>query len=370
MPFKFPSLSTLQSQAISDITTANLPTSNGSLLRNSILKVLAWVQAGFAFGHYGFLQWIANESVPFTSHGEYLEAWAALKGVYRTAASASVGTVTFMGTNGTDIPSGTIVSRSDGVQYRTTADGVISGSTIVIPVAAVTTGNTTNDDAGDTYTLASPIAGINSTAFSSAMTGGSDIESDSLLRTRMLIVYASPPAGGNKNDYLEWALSVPGVTRAWVSPNLNGLGTVTVFTMFDVTESAFNGFPQGTAGGATDEVRIAPATGDLLAVANYIFPLRPVTALVFSVAPVPQTINVEIANLSPSSGALQAAIIASISRALTNIGDPTGSSVYQSEISTAIESVPGVNWFTLVSPSSPVAIAIGSIPVLGTITWS
>lgn len=370
MPFLTPSLTTLQQQAISDITTANLPTSTGSLLRNAILRILAYVQAGIAYGHYGYLDYIAQQSTPFTSTDEYLESWAALKGVTREPPSAAIGFVTFTGTNGTNIALGTVVSRSDGVQYETTSGVAIASGTATIPVIATTTGLTTNDDIGNLYTLSGPIAGVTSVVTSGGMTGGTDIESDDSLRTRMLIVYSSPPSGGNAEDYVSWALAVPGVTRAWTLPNGSGLGTVVVWTMMDLTEANFNGFPQGTAGGATLETRTAPATSDLLRVANYIYPLRPVTAEVISAAPAPLTINVEIQNLQPSNSTIQAQITTAIQNALVSVGDPTGTNVYMSEIAAAIESVPGVQWYTLVSPNTPVAIPIGSLPVLGTVTWT
>lgn len=374
MPFLTPSLTTLQQQAISDITTANLPTSTGSLLRNSVLRILAYVMAGLGFGHYEFLQYIAKQSVPFTATDEYLEAWAALKGVFRTSATASTGSVTFTGTSGTTIPSGTVVSRSDGVQYATIADGTISGGgTVTILVTATSTGSVTDDSSGNTYQLSNPIAGVNSTVTSTNLAGGTDIETDDSLRTRMLRVYANPNSGGSAVDYVEWATSVAGVTRAWVLDSSNapvGLGTVVVLFMMDQIESAFGGLPQGTSGGATAETRTPAATGDMLLVANYIFSLQPVTALVVCAAPIAFPINVEIQNLQPSTTLIQSQITTAISNALVSIGDPTGSKVYMSEITAAIETVPGVQWYTLVSPSTPVVIPVGSLPTLGTVTWT
>ena len=54
-----------------------LPNADG-FLRRAVLRVLAWVQAGLAYLHYGYLDWISLQSTPFTSTGEYLEGWAAM----------------------------------------------------------------------------------------------------------------------------------------------------------------------------------------------------------------------------------------------------------------------------------------------------
>ena len=101
----------------------------------------------------------------------------------------------------------------------------------------------------------------------------------------MLESYGAPPHGGNSSDYVTWALEVPGVTRAWVPPVPLIPGAVTVFFMMDVSEAAHGGFPQGTNGVASLETRDIAATGDQLAVANSIYPLRPVTPIVYAVAP-------------------------------------------------------------------------------------
>ena len=83
--------------------------------------------------------------------------------------------------------------------------------------------------------------------FSAAMTvismsGGTDTETDDELRVRLLDRLSAPPMGGDAEDYVVWALSVPGVTRAWSAPNEMGIGTVTVRFMHDLRAST-GGFP-------------------------------------------------------------------------------------------------------------------------------
>lgn len=58
--------------------------------------------------------------------------------------------------------------------------------------------------------------------------GGTDRESDASLLARLLEIIRRPPAGGNRYDYKNWALSVDGVTSAYVYPLRRGLDTVDI----------------------------------------------------------------------------------------------------------------------------------------------
>jgi uncharacterized phage protein gp47/JayE len=368
MPFARPTLSTLRQQAMQDIVSSDLPNAN-SYLRRAVLRVLAWVQAGMAYLHFGFLDWIAQQGVPFTCTDEFLDAWAGLKAVLREPATAATGTWSGTGANGTSLPSGTALVRGDGFTYATTAAATVSGGTISVPFAAATTGVDGNAESGSPLTLGTVISGINSAGTAAAaVTGGADQETDAALRTRMLQAYAAPAQGGAETDYVEWAEQVPGVTRAWCNPLGLGVGTVVVYTMFDLTEAAYNGFPQGTNGVATAETRGSAATGDQLAVANYIFPRRPVTALVYSYAPAPQTLNLSIGGI-PSG--LRAAATAAIAALLVQNGSPLADvAIDQSDVDEAISAVVGTTQFRVTAPSFPQTPALGSLFVLGTITYS
>lgn len=368
MPFSRPTLSALRIQAMNDITSSDLPGADG-FLRRAVLRVLAWVQAGMAYLHYGYLDWIARESVPFTCDSEFLEAWAGLKAVLRKPATVATGTWGGTGTNGTVLPSGTTLQRSDGFTYATTANATVSSGTISAPIQATTAGANGNTDSGTPITLGTVIAGINGAGTASGnITGGADQEIDAALRTRMLQAYAAPPQGGDATDYVEWALQVAGVTRAWCNPLGAGPGTVIVYTMFDITEAGSGGFPQGTNGVATAETRASPATGDQLAVANYIFPLRPVTALVYSYAPSPQTLNFTVGGI-PSGQ--QAAVTAALTALLVQKGSPLANvSIDQSDADAAILAVVGTTTFRVTAPSFPQTPTLGSLFVLGTVTYT
>lgn len=375
MPFARPLLSDLRTQVAQDISAA-LPGSD-PLLRFSNLGIIGTVLAGLAHLHYGYIDWISQQAQPFTATGEFLEAWAALRDVYRLAAASANGTVTFTGQVGTTIPTGTPLVRGDGKRFTTTSSGTIGGG------GSVTVSATANADAGGllgafgntaaatVMTLGQAIAGMNSGgSVAAAFTGGADIETDTSLRSRMLLAYQTPAHGGSLGDYVAWARAVAGVTRVWVVPHGYGAGTVVVYVMFDQSEAAHAGFPQGANGCATGETRDALATGDQLAVANHIFPLQPVTALVYIVAPTSNTVPFTISGILSASSATKAAISAAIAEVLAAQGAASGSTVALSTIEAAIAGVPGTTGFVIMTPTSNIASLVGQLPMLGTVTYT
>lgn len=367
MPFARPTLTTLKQQVSQDIA-ASVPGAD-PLLRFSNLGILGRVFANLTNLLYGYLDWIGKEAVPFTATDEFLEGWAGLKGVVRKSATQASGQVTFTGVSGTVIPNGTAIVRGDGAGYTTTGGDVTvsGGGTAVVTITASLPGSAGNANSGTVMTLGTAIAGVQASgSATTAITGGADVETDASLRSRMLTQYAAPPQGGASTDYISWALQVSGVTRAWCKPNGMGAGTVIVYTMFDNTESAFNGFPQGTNGVATNETRDSAATGDLLAVANYIFPLQPVTALVYSVAPTASPQNFTISGVA--SG-LRSSVSAAIANVFVQQGSP-GGTVPLSYIESAISAISGIGFFVITSPTTNITTAAGALPTVGTITWT
>lgn len=350
MPFSRPTLTQLRQQTAADINAA-LPAGE-ALLRWSNLGIIGDVLAALAAGHYGYLDWIARQAVPFTATDEYLEGWAALIGITRKGAVAADGTATFTGAPGAVIPAGTRAARADGAAYVTASEVAIASSgpaagSATVGMTAAAGGAAGNMDAGTALTLASPIAGVNSTGqVATPFTGGADVEADADLRNRMLAEYAAPPQGGAASDYVQWALEVPGITRAWTVPQAMGPGTVTVLFMMDLANAADDGFPQGTDGVATDEARGTAATGDQLTLANALYLLQPVTALVYAVAPTPNVIDLTIAGLASAPTPVRDAIAAAFARALLQSARP-GGVTFVSAIESAIAGVTGAAGFVL-----------------------
>lgn len=376
MPFSRPTLSDLRNQVAQDIASA-VPGAD-ALLRFSNLRIIGDALAGLAYLHYGYLDWIAKQSVPFTADEEFLEAWAALKKVYRKSAASASGVVTFSASSGAVVPAGIGITRSDGVAYTSTADATESGGTVAVSATADAdqsgqTGAFGNADVGTSMSLASAVTGVQSTgSVTTAFIGGADIETDDAFRSRMLEVYQAPPQGGAEADYVEWAKDISGVTRAWCVANESGNGSVAVYFMMDEAEVAHGGFPQGADGVATDESRATAATGDQLIVADAIFPLRPVTALVYCKAPVANTVDVTISGIATASSATKAAISAAITAVFYAFGTVSASAtnVPLSAIESAIAAISGTEGFLITTPSGNVTSAAGELPVLGTVTYT
>lgn len=371
MPYIRPTLTDLRTQVTQDITAA-LPGTD-PLLRFSSLNIMGTAQAGLANLHFGYLDWIAKQAVPFTATDEFLEGWAGLIKITRIPATSAAGTVTFTGAPGAIIPTGAKLVRGDGVSFTTTGAAAIGvGGTATIAASADpdltgATGAFGNSAVGTVMTLGVAIAGVQSNGgVATAFVGGADLETNSALRTRMLYAYQNQPQGGASADYLRWANQVPGVTRAWCVPNGFGAGTVVVYTMFDLTRAAQNGFPQGTNGVATGEPRATAATGDQLLIANYLLPLQPVTALVYSVAPTANPIAFTIKGIPVAS---RVAVSGAITGVFAIDGAP-GGLIPLAHVWSAIAAVSGVNDFVITSPAVDIANGAGQMPTLGAVTWT
>ncbi len=383
MPYSRPTLSALRDQAMQDINASAIGADG--FLRFAVVRVLAWVQAAMAYLHYGYIDFIALMAVPWTATNEFLTGWAALIGVYQEDATPASGPVTFTGTPGAPVAVGTLITRSDQVQFTVTAAAdVMPNNLVTLQIKAVAVGSAGNSDAGTSFAMSSPVAGIigsSGVAIAPGIQGGTDQETTAAFRSRALAEYANPPQGGDRYDYLEWAAAVPGVTRAWVTPMGAGPGTVVVYTMFDLTESAHGGFPQGVNGVATNEKRDAAAIGDQLTVANAIFATEPVTALVYSCAPVNEPVAFTITGLGlNNTAAMQAAIIAALTAMFLQFANVGGSvnpetgaawpSIDPSAWYAALGAIAGLTQFAVPIPAAPITPGPGQLFTLGVVTFT
>lgn len=349
--FSRPSLQNLIDRAQGDIESG-LPGADARL-RRSNLNVLAGLIAGVSHGLHGHMAWLADQVIPDTAEVEYLDRWATLwLDQPRKAAVAATGNVTFTGTSGTLIPAGTSMIRADGVEYTTDADATLSGGTVTAAVTAVEAGAAGNAIAGVAVTLTTPIAGVTSaaTVAGGGLAGGSDTESDDDLRARLLARLKEAPHGGASFDYVNWALEVAGVTRAWVYPQELGIGTVTVRFVRD------------------DDASIIPDAGEVAAVQAYIDALRPVTAQLTVVAPVAVALNFTIA-VTPNTAAVKAAVEAELVDLLRREAEP-GGTILLSHIREAVSIAAGETNYTMTAPAADVTHTTGQMATMGTITWA
>lgn len=382
MPFKRKTLSELRTEN-SQFVRTELENS-GALLQFGNLKVLADMDAGMAHLHYAYLDYIALQTNPFTATGEWLAGWMALKKAYRKAATAARSPAAVItGTPGRALAKGTVINRADGYQYITDADvsiGPTNRATVAVTASLpditddVTGGGSRgNAAAGTILTLDANVPGIESSVtLIEPATGGADIESEEDFRRRGLLAYQNPPQGGSDTDYLGWALSVPGVTRAWVRRRGMGAGTVVIYIMCDGDDKTNHGFPVGTDGVSQfEEWGAVKATGDQGRVADYIYPLSPVTSLSYVCSPTPGVIDFEISGISHVSIETTAAIAEAIDGVLFEYGEPLGKrKIYISDLNRAIGDVAGTSGFILESPSANIELGVGELPVRGEVIYT
>ncbi len=354
MPFARPTLSELIDRVRGDLR-GRLEI-DGPLLRRAMVDVLGTVWAGAVHTLYGFLDWLAKQVFADTAEREFLLRLAKMYGIVPTAATFASGDVTATGTNGTAIPINTILRLDSDRSYRVTVGQVIAGGSATLPVVAVLAGEASNLPTASLLSFESPIAGVNATATVAApgIVGGNDEEGTEEVRDRFLLHLRKPPEGGADQDYEAWALKVAGVTRAWVFPNENGLGTVVVRFVRD------------------GETPIFPDAGEVTAVQTALDEERPITAEVTAEAPTELAVAFTI-EIVPDNADTRAAVEAELVDLFERVAEPGDAGgtkkVLLSQIRTAIGIAEGVTDYTLTVPAADVVPALGELPTKGLVTW-
>lgn len=345
MAFDRPTLREL----ITQMTTDAEREAGAKQLRQSNLRVLPKVFAYACHGLYGFIAWILKQLFPDTAEKQFLERQASIQGIYRRAASKATGTLTVSYTEGATLPVGTIFMADDQTRYETTAEPEVGSYTV--PVQCLETGTVGNREAGQTYTLVSPVVGVDSEAVGSEMAGGAEAESDESLRKRLLFRLQNPPRGGAKEDYIAWAEEVPGVTRAWCFPKEQGIGTVVVrFATDGMTEDGI------------------PTSGMVQIVSDYIAEVAPVTATPYVVAPVAKPVNFRIKDLIPDSESVRAQVEAELKSLFIKEAHP-GEALKLTHIQQAISSAAGEDDYELLEPTADVPADSTQLLVVGEVTY-
>lgn len=175
------------------------------------------------------LQWMQRQWDPRTATGEYLDRLATQVGVSRKGEVKAGGTLLFGRGTTLDydltIPAGSVCATEDGLwEYVTTEDvRLAKGSTGVTAKAeAVLGGSDSGCGAGRINVIVTAPEGVETVTNEEAFTGGREAESDELLRERVLLAGRLVPAGGNRNFYINSALSFEGISSAGAVHDGNG----------------------------------------------------------------------------------------------------------------------------------------------------
>lgn len=177
---------------------------------------------------YAYAQGYGEMIFPDENSGEYIDIQAAQYEIYRKEAAKATVRLMFTGSAGLQIPAGTRFRTGSGLEYALDSSVSIGDSgTAAGTATAVQTGTEYNVPAGQIVAPVSAVNGLTKVESEEA-TGGINEETDAELVQRLYQHLRKPPTSGNVQHYLEWALTVPGVTKAKIFPLWNGPGTVKV----------------------------------------------------------------------------------------------------------------------------------------------
>jgi uncharacterized phage protein gp47/JayE len=351
MPLQIDTLTTINSRVQGDIN-GNVDGADSRLRRN-VLGVIAYMLARLSWGWYRFLAYVARQRLPDTMDDDNLANFGGLFGVPPTGVQFAGGTATVSGAAFAAIAQGTVLQTQSLVEYI--VQGAVeldnTGNGTVALLAAVA-GSAGNQIAGTQLTFVSPVAGVNAGALVVGMAGGLDVEDPDNYRGRIVDHLQSPPQGGTAMDYVQWARSMAGVTRAWCTPNYMGAGTVGVFFVFDGRANIF------------------PLTADVAAMQALLNSKAPSTDTPYAVAPVANPLALTIA-LNPSSAATQAAIAAELADLVAREGAPGATTLY-SHIDEAVGLGAGSGDYIMSVPAYGTNFTNTAVQIttVGVITWA
>lgn len=261
------------------------------------------------------------------------------------------------------------VTEVDEFQYTvsgtpaTPATGTITAtaSTAFADVKSLDFGIDVNADGGSILKITNPIAGVNTNSLVQyeGLQGGTDLEADEDLRTRILFRYQNPVANFNSADIITKATEVPGVTRVFVLEVTPALGEVTVYFVRD------------------NDAYIIPTASEIQDVKNKILEIKPANtsdSQVIVSAPTPVSVDFQFVSLTPSTSTMKTAVtnnLIQFFRESTEIGVDVLEVAYDSAIYATIDTETGdsVTAFTLTAPIGNISISTGELAILGNVTF-
>lgn len=267
--------------------------------------------------------------------------------------------------NGTFVPTvtgaNTFTVQLAAATGSTTSSGITNRVGNIVQVRSLLPGEDKNLDPFTSVTLSSSISGIESTSmvYVDGLSGGSDTESDTDYRNRVLDLIRNPISHFNVSDVTRIAKTISGINRVSIAESSPNAGQVTIYPL------------------TNDPVNPIPDASTITAVKSKILTIKPantsdVDVRVLAAAAV--TVNFTFTVLSPDTVTMRNSIeenlkqffATKVERGSTIYADAYRSAIFQTVDTTTGESV---NNFTLSAPTGNVTILSSQIGVLGTITW-
>lgn len=194
----------------------------------------AWAQpAAIAFANNKIS---VRDISPHDMVGDQLIRFARVFGVEFRDATPSSGFVTVEATGSVSLPAGFTGTSATGVRVKTTTAEVVSNG-YALKLESTITGKETNLAAGTLVQWDNGAFGaLKATCLvdDNGFTGGSDADTDEILRERLLDHLANPQVGGNWAQVKAWAESAhASILRAYVFPAVRGSGSYDVALVGD-----------------------------------------------------------------------------------------------------------------------------------------
>ncbi len=351
MPFAPPTQAQVIARCLSDFRAeAGL-----NPLRRSIERALVVALAGQSKGLYTYQTFIFKQCFPTTAEEQYFWRWAAIWDITQKPGTEWQGTATFTGVDGTVIPDGTPLGRSDGAEYETDGDAEVGtdvSGEVEVAVRSLETGLTMNLEIGDPLTVTNTIPDLDTDVTVTTVTQTSeDLETAADGLTRLLQRLRTPPSGGVAGDYVRWALEVPGVTRAWEESQAPGEVTVSFVRDDDGAGAAI--IPDGT---------------ERTEVQEYVQGKAPITVEVEVATITAFTVVMTITDLVPDTLDVRTAIENAVADFFYREAE-VGGTIYVSRLREAISAAAGESSHTLTTPASDVTVTSTQMPIPDTITF-
>jgi uncharacterized phage protein gp47/JayE len=324
--------------------------------------VTAKVLAGLVWQLFGRLAYLDKQRFVSTATGQDLERYGNVYKIGRKSATYASGTLVVQADYPMSVPVNTVFTRPDGATFKSTSDVtlLVGQNTLLIPVTATVAGKAGNTVAATAMTcnLVFTYGGSVQTAVvdSNGIGQGTDQEEYEDLRDRILARIRNPPMGGAEHDYIAWAREVPGVTRAFVEPNIYGRGTVGVYFLMDRTYT--NGVPQPV---------------DVMAVQSYLDTVHPVTATVFALAPTPDCVDIEVTGLATDNANVRRAAALELQAVFLKQGGVSTSkaplAIHRSWLWQAVSIASGEKYHQITAPTTDITFGVGVLPCVNKVTF-
>lgn len=365
MAYARPTLKRLISRVQGDLNTY---LQNGAArVRRSVEYALSRVVAGLAYGLHGHVHYVSRQVVPDDEcDDDWILRHARAWGITPNPPTTATFEITVTGSAGAAIPADTEWASADGeATYTNATAGVIPASApleTTVTVTATEAGADGNAEGGATLTLTTPVADVDADAtvvgaLGELQGGGDDEEAVSAVRVRLRERIQSPPSGGGPGDYIAWAKTVSGVTRAWELPGQLGPSTVVVLFVSDAIDSDGN-----------FESTTFPGESDVAEVQAVLDAKAPVIAVPTAATPLMATLD-PVISLSPNTADVRAEVEAQLNDLLLRKSGPR-ETILLSDIRDAVGLAPSVVDYSLTAPVTDVVSAATEVYVLGSPTYS